>query len=178
MVRVYVLHLGRDDPDKCTALKMYRKGFTAGVFYSLRDLMVYRRRLSRVIVLNPFTRSVISPPDRVFVERCGILVVDTSWKNYGNIFTRLRKIGIHRRLPYLLAANPVNYGKPYILSSIEAVAAALYITGFKVEAERLLSIFTWGHIFIELNRELLNSYSRARTESEVVELEKAYSLGN
>jgi len=178
MVKVYILHLGRDDPNKCTALKMYRKGFAAEIFYNLRDLMAYRRRLGKVIVLNPFACSVVSPLDRVLIEKYGILVVDTSWKNYGDIFTRIRKIGVHRRLPYLLAANPVNYGKPYILSSIEAVAATLYITGFKVEAEKLLSIFTWGYVFIELNRELLNSYSKAKTENEVIELEKTYSSVN
>jgi len=174
MVKIYVLHLGKDDPRKCTALKMYRKGFVSGIFYSIRDVMVRRRRFHNVIVLNPFAKTLLTPKDRLLVERFGIMVIDTSWKDYGNIFRELRRLGVHRRLPFLLAANPINYGKPYILSSVEAIAATLYITGFKDEAEKLLSIFSWGHTFLELNGELLEYYSKAETQEEIMELEKQF----
>ena len=151
---------------------MYRKGYVTTIYYSLRDLLIHRRKHRRTILLNPFVKSVLTPSDRVLIEKYGILVIDTSWKNYGSIFNRLHGIGVHRRLPLLIAANPINYGKPYTLSSIEAIAATLYITGFKAEAEKVLSIFTWGHTFIELNKELLEEYSKAETPKHIEELER------
>jgi pre-rRNA-processing protein TSR3 len=79
-----------------------------------------------------------------------------------------------RCLPYLIAANPTNYGVPTKLSTVEALAAALYIAGFKEKAENLLSIFKWGPNFIVLNQELLNSYSQAKNSAEVVEAQKNF----
>ncbi len=55
-------------------------------------------------------------------------------------------------VPYLIATNPVNYGKPWRLNCVEALAAAFYITGFDSYAERLLAAFGWGHSFWEVNR--------------------------
>ena len=55
-------------------------------------------------------------------------------------------------MPYLVATNPVNYGKPWRLNCVEALAAAFYIAGFDAYAERLLSGFGWGHAFWEVNR--------------------------
>lgn len=55
-------------------------------------------------------------------------------------------------VPYLIATNPVNYGKPWRLNCVEALAATFYITGFDSYAERLLSCFGWGHSFWEVNK--------------------------
>ena len=73
-----------------------------------------------------------------------------------------------------MAANPVNYGKPCILSTNEAVAATLYITGFKDEARYIMDGFKWGHIFIELNFDLLEGYSSVDTSAEVVKIQNDY----
>lgn len=55
-------------------------------------------------------------------------------------------------MPYLLATNPTNYGKPWRLNCVEALAAAFYITGFSEYAEVLLGAFGWGPSFWKVNR--------------------------
>ena len=57
-----------------------------------------------------------------------------------------------RKLPQLLAANNVNYGRWEKLSSVEALAAGLILTGYLKKALVLLSKFSWGLTFIEINR--------------------------
>ena len=57
-----------------------------------------------------------------------------------------------RAVPYLIATNPTNFGKPWRLNCVEALAAAFYITGFPTYAERLLSNFGWGGAFWDVNK--------------------------
>lgn len=40
-------------------------------------------------------------------------------------------------VPFLIATNPVNYGKPWRLNCVEALAAGFYITGHPEWAELL-----------------------------------------
>jgi pre-rRNA-processing protein TSR3 len=64
----------------------------------------------------------------------------------------LEVIKPHRSpVPYLIATNPVNYGKPWKLNCVEALAAAFYITGMDTYAETLLGKFSWGHAFWKVN---------------------------
>ena len=132
------------------------------------------RRLPRgAVVLNPFSRRAFSPADRERLESRGLAALDCSWVHADDVF-ELSMRGASRCLPYLVAANPVNYGIPTKLSTVEALASALYIADYRDEAERLLSIFKWGPNFIVLNGELLESYAHARDSGEVVELQKRF----
>jgi pre-rRNA-processing protein TSR3 len=42
------------------------------------------------------------------------------------------------------------------------------------QAEKILSKFSWGHVFLELNREPLQEYAAAKDSSEVVQIQAAY----
>ena len=83
---------------------------------------------------------------------------------------------MHRALPFLLAANPVNFGRPFRLSTVEAFAAALYILGEKEQAALILGKFKWGQTFLELNLEPLERYSEAKDSSEIVQIQGEYMV--
>jgi len=126
----------------------------------------------RAIVLNPFSEIAFSPADRTRLEYFGLAALDCSWEKTEKVLQRHVR-GTSRCLPILIAGNPVNYGKPTKLSTVEALAAALYIAGFKDHATELLSIFKWGHTFLEMNHERLEAYATAKNSTEIVELQKA-----
>jgi pre-rRNA-processing protein TSR3 len=69
----------------------------------------------------------------------------------------------------------VNFGKATKLTTVEALSAALYIAGFKWKAAELLSIFSWGHTFLELNRALLENYASAQDSTEIVEMQRNFT---
>ncbi len=64
-----------------------------------------------------------------------------------------------RKLPLLVAANTVNYGKPYKMNTAEALAASLHIAGLRTEAMALLFPFSYGQEFLKINHDLLEAYA-------------------
>jgi pre-rRNA-processing protein TSR3 len=165
-VKITVYHAGQCDPKKCTALKLKR--------HQLIRIVHQVRRLPRgAVILNPFSKRAFSPADRERLESRGLAALDCSWVHADDVF-QLSMQRASRCLPYLVAANPVNYGVPTKLSTVEALASALYIADHREGADRLLSIFKWGPNFIELNRELLESYANAGDSGEVVQLQRRF----
>lgn len=166
-LKIVVYHAKQCDPRKCSALKLKR--------HNLVWIANQIRGLPRgAVVLNPFAKKAFSPADQERIEKKGLVALDLSWKHADDVKKFLNLKGASRCLPYLIAANPVNYGKPTKLSTVEALAAALFIVGFEEHATRLLSVFKWGSTFISLNEELLKTYMHARDSGEIVELQKQF----
>ena len=162
-VRVGILMMRQDDPRKCTAARMIRLGLAESA-----------RRIPRdAIVLHPYSETVLTPSDRTRAGR--ICAVDCSWRLARRQFSGGIP-GRRRLLPPLLAGNPVNYSKIGMLSTAEAVAAAMHIMGFQDAAATILDKFRWGHTFLELNAGPLREYSQASGEEEVYEIAESYGM--
>jgi len=157
------------DPRKCSASKLRR-------FSLVREVLQARFLPKRAVVLNPFSEVALSPADKERMEQFGLVGLDCSWEHAEKVLLKQVR-GTSRCLPFLIAGNPVNFGKATKLSTVEALAAALYIIGHTDQASELLNIFKWGHTFLELNYERLESYGKARDSKEVVELQKRYISG-
>jgi pre-rRNA-processing protein TSR3 len=124
-------------------------------------------------VLNPFSERAFSPADRERIENHGLVGLDCSWEHAEKVLLKHVR-GTSRCLPILIAGNPVNFGKPTKLTTVEALAAALYIAGFEEEASQLLSIFKWGHTFLDINQERLETYARAKDSTEIVQIQRRF----
>lgn len=157
-IRVYVLRLEQDDPRRATGAKL------------LRLKLAERYRPSRgSIVLNPLSMRYLCPRDRSLAR--AVVAVDASWRRIGEVRW---PPGIQRRLPFLVAANPVNYGVPEYLSTVEAIASALIILGYEELAFKLLYPFNWGAEFLRLNEERLRAYASSKDEEEVRALSERF----
>ncbi|XP_067935324.1 18S rRNA aminocarboxypropyltransferase-like [Watersipora subatra] len=153
------------DPKKCTGRKLYR----------LRKVKILRLTdRFKGIVLTPIGSQCVSPADEGIIREHGVAVVDCSWAKLEETPFSKMKITQPRLLPYLVATNPVNYGKPCKLSCVEALAATLSVAGIGEYGEQLMNCFKWGHAFYSVNEELLALYSSCSNSSQVVEAQNKY----
>ena len=155
--------LKQDDPKKCTAAKLVKFGLAKSI----------NQITSRTLVLDPFSKKILLKSDKKLVS--SITAVDCSWNLTSTVFNK-KFSGIHRKLPPLLAGNPVNYSKLNKLTTVEAIAATMYIMGDFTLASLLLDKFKWGHTFYALNKNLLNDYCKAESESNIFEICDEYGL--
>jgi len=153
----------QDDPKKCTAAKLVKFKLATSVSATS----------SNTILLDPFAKRTILRDDKLLAD--SITGIDCSWELAEKTFKK-KFAGIARKLPPLLAGNPVNYSKLNKLTTVEAIAGAAFILGFEDLTDELLDKFKWGHTFYDLNRNLLEDYSKASSEEEINSITKEYGL--
>ncbi len=162
MIPLFAYRDNSCDPRKCTVKKLERAG-----------LIKIMTRISAIprntLLLDPTAEQALSPADR---RAKSITALDCSWEVLDT--GAVRSWRIRRALPFLVAANPVNFGKPCILSSVEALAAALVIMGEREQAQQILGKVSWGIRFLEVNEEPLSLYAKAKDSTEVVKLQSLF----
>ncbi|KAL4106258.1 ribosome biogenesis protein tsr3 [Phytophthora ramorum] len=153
------------DSKRCTGRKLCRLGYIK----SMKPGAHFRG-----LVLSPAGEHIVSPADRGLVEGTGVSAIDCSWARVQELPYKQLRSGVHRLLPFLVAANSVNYGRPHKLSCAEAIAATLYIVGLKQEAVQLMEEFSWGAEFLKINADCLEAYAACESSEQVVEAQNAY----
>ena len=153
-MQINILMFHQDDPKKCTAAKLVRFGL-ANKVTTIR---------SKTILLHPFSINTLMNKEKNEIR--SITAVDCSWNRAEKMFEK-KYSGIPRKLPPLLAGNPVNYSKINKLTTVEALASAAFILGNEELCYNLLAKFNWGHTFLELNENLLKDYQNAKSEDDV-----------
>jgi pre-rRNA-processing protein TSR3 len=166
--------LGHCDAKRCSGKKLMRLGL-------MRELHVGQRFPG--VVITPKGKKLVSAADKELIEQFGAAVVEASWNRIEEV--PFGRIGgkCERLLPYLVAANQTNYGKPWRLNCVEALAAAFFICGHPEWAQEILAPFSYGDSFLEINDEILRRYMECETDEEVkkaeedwlVKIEKEYN---
>ncbi len=164
-MKLFIYHANQCDSKRCTALKMGKLGYAKIIKNSYKIP-------KNSLLLNPYSEITVSVEDRNLIKKYGILGLDCSWKKAEKVF-EITNTKNQRSLPLLIAGNPVNYGKPCKLTTLEAIIATLYIANFKEEALSLLEGFKWAHTFIEINKQLLDEYCN-KSPSEIIEIQNNY----
>lgn len=162
-MKLQILMFYQDDPKKCTAAKMIKFGLAQSI----------KKIGNKGMVLDPFSDKFLLPKDKSTIN--SIVGIDCSWNLAEKAFSKNFN-GIKRKLPPLLAGNPLNYSKLSKLTTVEALSASLFILGFKDQAMTLLDKFKWGHTFYDLNQNLLDEYSKLESEDQIESILKDYGL--
>ena len=161
--KVAMWDVGHCDPKRCSGRKLARLGL-------VKELKLGARFPG--LCLSPVGTNCVSPEDRDIIHDKGLSVIDCSWARIDETPFQKMKSSHPRLLPYLVAGNPVNYGKPCKLNCVEALAAAMYITGYKDEAAKYMSKFSWGPSFLDMNNDILERYSKCRNSKEIIDTQQ------
>ena len=173
-MRIEVLMRYQDDPKKCTAARLLKARLAR---------QIKNTTSNRKIILNPYSDKILFPSDRRIANT--IVGIDCSWRladgefvaTYSHTKNTLKyNQKTSRRLPPLLAGNPVNYAKVGMLTTAEAIAASLFIMGCDEQGHSILERFKWGHTFYDLNCNILSDYAKMSDESDAMRIAADYKL--
>lgn len=157
--------LNHCDAKRCSGKRLMRLGL-------MRELHVGQKHAG--IVISPKAKVLLSPADRPILEQYGAAVVEASWKRIEEVpFSRIGGKN-ERLLPYLIAANPTNYGRPWRLNCVEALAAGFMICGRKDWAEEILSTFSYGQAFLDINEAVFKRYAACLDEEGIKKAEEEW----
>lgn len=153
------------DAKRCSGKRLMHFGL-------MRELAIGQKFAG--VVISPNAKKVVSPADRELLEQHGAAVVECSWVRVKEV--PWPRIGgkCERLLPYLVAANPVNYGRPWRLNCVEALAACFMICGKTEWAELVLEHFSYGKPFLEINSQLFERYQKCKDDEEVKKAEETW----
>ena len=163
-IKLSMLYFDQCDPKKCTGKKMERLGLLKEIKFS---------RNYGGILLTPTGKKICSIEDHDIIAKKGICVIDCSWAKFEELHLDLHKIET-RSLPFMVAVNPVNFGKAYKLSCVEAFAACLYLGGFEKESRFIMDHFKWGEHFFKVNEELFGKYKGVTSQEELKQIQEKY----
>ena len=125
--------------------------------------------------MSPRSSKAISAEDAEQISSLGLGVIEASWARMDSLpYSKLSSPQHDRLLPWLVAANTVNYGKPCKLNCAEAIAAALYIVGEKDLAYNIMDSFSYKEAFFDINRDLLDLYAQCKNSAEVVQVQNKW----
>lgn len=141
-------------------------------FGLMRELSVGQKFAG--VVISPNAKRLISRADNDQLEQYGAAVVECSWVRIAEVPWAKMGGKCERLLPYLVAANSVNYGRPWRLNCAEALAATFFICGHEDWAHEVLKHFSYGEPFLEINSQLLKRYAACKDEDEVKEAEELW----
>ena len=163
-IKLSMLYFDQCDPKKCTGKKMERLGLLKETKFS---------RNYGGILLTPNGKKICSIADHEIIAQKGICVIDCSWAKFNELHLDLHKIET-RSLPFMVAVNPVNFGKAFKLSCAEAFAACLFLGGFEKEARFIMDHFKWGPHFFKINEELFGKYKGISSQDELKQIQDKY----
>ena len=163
-IKLSMLYFDQCDPKKCTGKKLERLGLLKEIKFS---------RNYGGILLTPTGKKICSIEDHDIISKKGICVIDCSWAKFEELHLDLHKIET-RSLPFMVAVNPVNFGKAYKLSCAEAFAACLFLGGFEKEAKFVMDHFKWGEHFFTVNEELFGKYRCISSQDELKNIQEKY----